>query len=85
MDEVANLVWVGRAWTILRSGQKGGRHIIPEGDLRASVQASVQLAEVIILREGKGVEEEESMRVLRPLRMEHPGELGGGRGLSPGK
>lgn len=50
VDEVANFIGVGRAWAVLRGWQEGGQNIIPEDDVWPGIEASVQLAEVVVLR-----------------------------------
>lgn len=48
VDEIAYLVGIGRAWTVLRGRHEGWSNVIP-GDFRTGVQASMQLAQIVIL------------------------------------
>lgn len=48
VDEIAYLVGIGRAWTVLRGRHEGWNNVIP-GDFRAGIQASMQLAQIVIL------------------------------------
>lgn len=52
VNKVADLVRVGRAWTILWGGHERWDNIIA-GDLRAGIEATVQLAQIIVLERGK--------------------------------
>lgn len=48
VNEVAYLIGIGRAWTVLWGRHEGWSNVIP-GDFRAGIQASMQLAQIKIL------------------------------------
>lgn len=48
VDEIAYLIGIGRTWTVLWGWHEGWSNIIP-GDFRAGIQASMQLAQIVIL------------------------------------